>query len=91
MISLCDDDLSSCGAVRVEVSGSGMEDKVAFLVSFPALNEGKVTSNRFFKKILLSFKLSDFFLLAVNLYVDSLRTVLDWNLSILEPSSNSSR
>ena len=90
MVSLGDDNLSSCGAVRVEVSSSGMENKVAFLVCFPALNEGKVTSDRLFEKILLSFELSDFFLLAVNLYAGSLGTVLDWDLSILEPGAYSS-
>lgn len=90
MVSLGDDNLSSCGAVRVEVSSSGMENKVAFLVCFPALYEGKVTSDRLFEKILLSFELSDFFLLAVNLYAGSLGTVLDWDLSILEPGAYSS-
>ena len=90
MVSLGDDNLSSCGAVRVEVSSSGMESKVAFLVCFPALYEGEVTSDRLFEKILLSFELSDFFLLAVNLYAGSLGTVLDWDLSILEPGTYSS-
>jgi hypothetical protein len=45
VVSFGDDNLSSCGAVRVEVSSSGMENKIAFLVCFPALNEGKVTSD----------------------------------------------
>jgi hypothetical protein len=89
MICFSNDDLTSGGNIRVEVSGSLIEDQVTILISLIALHKSEVSSECLLKKISFAIELSDFSRLAV---ADRLAILSEfsWDKTLLEKSTSTS-